>query len=306
VTSSRSFPALGTTALVAVADAGDLETAERILRGHLCEIDVACSRFRHDSELSAVNRNPGVDVEVGGLLFEALRVAVDVARLTGGLVDPTVGRTLRLAGYDRTFDEVRLRDGTRVRPGFAPVAGWQTLVLDERRRTIRIAEGVELDIGATAKAFAADRAAGLIHRAIRGGVLVSLGGDIAVAGDPPTAGWPVRISDDHAAPLDGPGPTVSIAAGGLASSGTNVRRWATAGGELHHIVDPRTARPVETPWRTVTVVAGSCVDANAASTASIVLGASAPDWLERRRLPARLAAADGRVVTVCGWPKDTP
>jgi thiamine biosynthesis lipoprotein len=114
----------------------------------------------------------------------------------------------------------------------------------------------------------------------------------------------VRIADDHAAPLDGSGPVVSIVSGGLASSGTCVRRWTTAGGELHHVLDPRTARPAETPWRTVTVAAASCVDANAASTAAIVLGTDAPGWLSARALPARLAGAEGEVVTVAGWPEE--
>ena len=136
----------------------------------------------------------------------------------------------------------------------------------------------------------------------RAGVLVSLGGDVAVAGAPPPRGWPVRIADDHAAPLDGSGPVVSVVAGGLASSGTQVRRWTTAGGALHHIIDPRTAKPAVTPWRTVSVAGASCVQANAASTAAIVLGESATAWLEEASLPARLVAADGAVTTVNGWP----
>jgi FAD:protein FMN transferase len=303
VISSRSFPALGTTALVAVTDEAELGSAVEILRRELTRLDEACSRFRPDSELSAVNRRPGSDVRVGSLLFDAVQVAIDVAALTGGLVDPTVGRSVRLAGYDRTFAEVRLRDGSRVRATFAAVAGWQSVVLDRRRRTIRVPDGVELDLGATAKALGADLAAAAVAATTGAGTLVSLGGDIAVAGEPPAGGWPVRIADDHAAPLDGPGPVVSIASGGLASSGTHVRRWTTAGGELHHIVDPRTSRPAETPWRTVTVAAGSCVDANAASTAAVVLGESAPGWLSGRALPARLAASGGGVVTVGGWPE---
>ncbi len=305
MTASRSFPALGTTALVAVTDEAHLDAAAEALRGDLDDLDRACSRFAFDSELSVVNRTPGVDIPVGELLFEAVETAIDVARRTGGLVDPTIGRPLRLAGDDRTFAEVPRRDGRLVRASFAAVPGWSTVVLDRRRRTIRVPDGVELDLGATAKALAADRSAARIAGATGTGVLVSLGGDVAVAGGAPAGGWAVRIADDHAAPLDGPGPTVAVTAGGLASSGTQVRRWTTSGGELHHIVDPRTARPAETPWRTVTVAAGSCVDANAASTASVVLGEAAPAWLSERRLPARLAAADGAVVTVSGWPEET-
>ncbi len=303
---SDSFAALGTTALVAVAEPEALGKARRILRDELAVVDAACSRFRADSELVLLNRFAGTEVRVGCRLLQAVRTALDVAALTGGLVDPTVGASLRLAGYDRTFAEVRLRDGRRVRPSFAPVSGWASIVLDARRRTIRAPRGVELDLGATAKAVAADRAALGAAEATGAGVLVSLGGDISVAGDPPDGGWPVRIADDHAAPLEGPGPTVSLAAGGLASSGTHVRRWTTAGGELHHIIDPRTTRPAVTPWKTVSVAAASCLHANAASTAAIVLGDAAPAWLEQRGLPARLAAEDGTVATINGWPGDAP
>jgi thiamine biosynthesis lipoprotein len=303
--SSHSFAALGSTALVAVGDSRALDRARRILAAELTAVDAACSRFRADSELVLLNRCAGTEVRVSLRLLAAVRTALDVAALTGGLVDPTVGATLRLAGYDRTFAEVRLRDGRLVRPTFAPVAGWSAVALDERRRTIRTPRGVELDLGATAKALAADRAALVAAEATGTGVLVGLGGDVAVAGEPPEEGWPIRIDDDHTAPLAGPGPTVSIVDGGLASSGTRVRRWTTSGGELHHIIDPRTARPASTPWRTVTVAAASCVDANAASTAAIVLGEEAPTWLAERRLPARLAAEDGTVATVGGWPAET-
>ena len=165
-------------------------------------------------------------------------------------------------------------------------------------------QGVELDLGATAKALAADRAALAASRAAGTGVLISLGGDVAVAGPAPAPGWPVRIAEDHAAPLDAPGPTVSIRSGGLATSGTAVRRWRAGDVELHHIVDPRTGRPAETPWTALTVAAASCVDANAASTAAVVLGEAAAEWLAERRLPARLQGEDGTVVCTGGWPED--
>ena len=251
-----------------------------------------------------LNRSAGTNVRVGGLLFRAVKVALDVARSTDGLVDPTVGRTLRQAGYDRTFAHVRLRDGSRLRPTFAPVPGWDAVVIDEHRHTIRAPVRSELDLGATAKALGADRAADRISEAIHAGVLVSLGGDVSVSGPAPDGGWPLRIADDHAAPVDGPGPTISIMEGGVASSGTRTRQWTTAGGELHHIVDPRTGRPAVTSWRTVTVAAASCVDANAASTAAVVLGDEAPGWLEERKLPARLVGVTGEVVAVGGWPEE--
>lgn len=299
---SDSFPAFGTTAVVTVVEPRALATARRMLEREVAAFDAACSRFRRDSELTELNHHAGEPVGVGPLLFEAVAVALHVAAATRGLVDPTVGRSVRLAGYDRNFADVLLRDGSRFRPSYAAAPGWRSVELDARTRTVRMPRDAELDLGATAKALAADRAAAAAAAATGTGVLVGLGGDVAVAGEAPTDGWPVRIADDHASPLDGPGPVVSIATGGLASSGTRVRRWTSAGGELHHIVDPRTGRPAETPWRTVSVAAPSCVRANAASTAAVVLGQCAVAWLGVEQLPARLASEEGTVETLNGWP----
>lgn len=301
---SQSFPALGTTAVVAVGDPEALEAAHQVLTCELDAFDRTCSRFRSDSELVRMNAASGEQVHVSPLLFDALRTALDAARASGGLVDPTVGRTLRLAGYDATFTVIRHRDGTLVRPEFVRDPGWHSIELDQTRRTARAPKGVELDLGATAKALAADRAANRAHAATGTGVLISLGGDIAVAGEPPAGGWSVRIAEDNAARLDIPGPTVSISAGGLATSGTSVRRWASSAGPLHHIVDPRTGRPASTHWRTVTVAASSCLDGNTASTAAIVLGERAPEWLAGLRLPARLVRYDGQTIRVAGWPAE--
>jgi thiamine biosynthesis lipoprotein len=301
-----TFPALGTTATICVAEAEGLEPARKAVERELDEVDLACSRFRSDSELALLNSSARAEVEVGERLFDEIALALDAAAATGGLVDPTVGRTLRLTGYDRTFELVRLRDADGFSARFAPVPGWRTVELDDDRRAVRVRGDVELDLGATAKASAADRAARAAANAAGCGVIVSLGGDIAVGGEPPCGGWPVRVADDHAAPLDGSGPVVSIREGGLATSSTTVRRWRAGKAMCHHIVDPRTGRPSETSWRTVSVAATSCVRANVAATASIVLGDDAPEWLRARGLPARLVHTSGRVVHVCGWPEEEP
>ncbi len=302
---SVSFPALGTTAVLCVAEADALPAAHEELEHELDRLDAACSRFREDSELTRLNAAAGrAPVRVGPLLLEAVGVALDVAAITDGLVDPTVGRTLRLAGYDRRFVNIALRDGRSFRASFAPVPGPRGVTLDRSARTIALAEGVELDLGATAKALGADRAARAAARASGAGVLVSLGGDIALAGRVPDGGWSVRVAEDHSSPLDAPGPTVALLGGGLATSGTLVRRWRAGETTLHHIVDPRTGRPAETPWRAVTVSGASCVDANAASTAAVVLGDDAPAWLAARGLPARLVRESGEVVHVGAWPEE--
>lgn len=301
---TASFDALGTTITVATVDPGRTSAAHEAAKSELADFDRACSRFRDDSELSRVSASSGATVSVGPILLEALEVALAAAQATGGLVDPTVGRALRLAGYDATFRLVAARDPEQFTPRYCVSPGWQTVELDRDRATVRVPAGVELDLGATGKALAADRAARAAADEAGCGVLVSAGGDVAVAGAPPAGGWPIRISDDHATPLDAPGPVVSITEGGLATSSTTVRRWGTRTGACHHVFDPRTGRPAGGPWRTVSVAAATCVDANTASTAAFILGEDAVSWLSERGLPARLERSTGSTELVADWPDD--
>ena len=298
---SVSFPALGTTATLAVTDGRALDPGRTLLAAELRAVDRACSRFRDDSELARVNALPGEPVLVSDLLAEAVDVALDVAAWTDGAVSPLLGRPLRLAGYDRTFRLVRERERWSFTPDDPRPQAWRGLQVDLGRRLVAVPPGTELDLGATAKALAADRAARDVFAATGAGALVSLGGDVAVAGPPPAGGWIVGIADDHSAPHDA---AVAVTVGGIATSSTLVRRWPTKGGEAHHIIDPRTARPAVSAWRTVSVAAPSCVLANAAATAAVVKSDAALEWLSRRRLPARLVGRDGRTVVVGGWPAD--
>lgn len=298
---SRSWPALGTTATVAATAAGVLDTAVVAVTREIDAIDRACSRFRADSELSALNAAAGQPFQASGLLIEALEVAVSAASITGGLVDPTVGQALRVLGYDRDFATLA-PDGPPLQARVGPVPGWQVIEIDHRRGIVRVPAGVSIDLGATAKALCADRAAAAAATATAAGVLVSLGGDIAVAGPGPAGGWPVGIADDHRADPSDVDDVVALDAGGMATSGTAARRWRRGGVALHHLVDPVTGRPASGPWRTVTVVAASCVDANVASTAAVIAGSSAPVWLERLGLAARLVADDGAIATTAAWP----
>ena len=299
MTASRSWPALGTNATVVVADPAGLAAACRSVQAVLEEIDRAASRFREDSEISRVNRAGGAPVAVSETFMRAARCALRAAGITGGDLDPTVGASLRIAGYDRDF--TLIGPGAAVR--FARAAGWRCVELDDARRIVRVPAGVELDFGATAKALAADVAAARASVRIAGaGVLVSLGGDIATAGPAPAEGWSVRVTDDHAAGPDAPGQTIALRSGGLATSSTTRRRWTRGSTNVHHILDPATGAPVREHWRTVSVAAACCVDANIASTTAIIRGAAAPAWLECSGLPARLVAASGAVAVTSGWP----
>ena len=173
--------------------------------------------------------------------------------------------------------------------------------------TVTLPPGVRLDLGATAKAWAADRAAGLAFLATGVGVLVSLAGDLAVAGPAPQEGWLVLVTDDHRETAGSAGAqaeTVSITAGVLATSSTTVRRRTTAEGRtVSHVIDPVNWRPVTPVWRTVSVAAPDCLTANTTTTAAIVLGDRAEQWLAARGLPTRLVSTDGRIVRIAGWPE---
>ncbi len=182
--------------------------------------------------------------------------------------------------------------------------GWRAVDVDRANARVRVPSGVELDLGATAKALAADRAAKRIGTEIGCGVLVNLGGDLAIAGEPPEGGWTVRVTDDHAASSAAPGQSICLREGGLATSSTTVRRWDGPSGTVHHIVNPQTGEPAEEVWRTVSVAAASCVDANVASTATIVGGEAALSWLRNQRLPSRLIRRSGEVVVLAGWPAE--
>lgn len=290
-----SYQALGTTVTVVVhGEEAAAAAALDAVRGEVAAIDAACSRFRDDSELSQVNALAGRAVPVGPLLLEAVAVALRAARITGGLVDPTLGRPLRLLGYDRDFSS--LPTSMLAVPSPAPSASgsavsdaadhpgavltlvaraaraWEQVSIDGIRGTITVPEGVELDLGATAKALAVDRAtaaaAGAAARASGGarralgsrtagpsgrgpgsggtgapGVLVSIGGDLAVAGTPPPGGWTIRVTDDHKAGDHEPGQTIAIVGGAVATSGTTVRRWYRGTSPVHHLLDPATGLP---------------------------------------------------------------
>jgi len=298
---ARSFRALGTTATVAVLDPLYADLAEEILRGAIDAIDRACSRFRPDSELSRLHDTAGHAVEVSPLLFEALTVAYAVAERTGGAVDPTVGGAVEALGYDRDFDQIETRPLPMADLG--PVPGFRHLHLDPQRSAVRIPKGVRLDLGSSAKALLADRAAAHIADKLGSGALVSVGGDVAVAGEAPPEGWAIGIAVESSAEADDVDQVVAIRRGGLASSSTDVRSWRMGSEQVHHIVDPDTGRSSSPYWRLVSAVGASCVDANALSTAAVVWGERALERLAPFGQAVRLLRIDGEVFTIGGWPE---
>jgi thiamine biosynthesis lipoprotein ApbE len=310
-TAFASWQALGMLVQLVVTAPAALAQAREMLSRDLAELDVACSRFRPDSEVTKIGRAPGdaagiVSLTVSPLLAEAIAVALRAAALTDGDIDPTVGAAIAALGYDRDFGQLPA-GGPAVRLTALYVPGWRSIALDLPTRRLTLPAGVQLDLGATVKGWAADQAAARIAKELHCGALVSLGGDTSVAGEPPQGGWRIRVQDvtglpGSPPPGEGTSTVIAIRDGGLATSSTVARRWRRGGDVLHHILDPRTALPAAPVWRTASVAAASCADANTAATAAIIRGRHAPGWLASLGLPSRLVAIDGSIQTVAGWP----
>lgn len=301
---SDSWADWSCTARVSVADSAALAPAVRQVRELMGEVEQAASRFLPSSELNRVNAQPGTPLPVSRTLSELVAVALAAAEETDGAVDPTVGLDLISAGYDRDIAALRAAGSSaedeplgarsaRARPN------WRQVSLDEASGLLRIPFGAALDLGATAKAWTADRGAAAVARRYDTPVLVEIGGDLAVAGAP-DGGWRIRVAER----AGGAGQDIGVHAGGVATSTTTVRTWRRAGRTLHHLIDPASGEPVRGPWRTASVAADSALAANTASTAAIVLGSAAEPWLARRGVPARLVGQDGVVRLVGEWPLD--
>lgn len=315
---NAAWTALGTYVDLVVADGTRLEAARRATVELLADVDRTCSRFREDSDLTRANRSAGRWVRVDPLLCRAVLAALDAAEQTDGLVDPTLGAVLAGWGYDRDLAQVRAGSGRSTDPAAVPPPvtgnGWLDVQVDPEGGLL-VPEGLSLDLGATGKAFAADLVAEQVPGRTGTALVVSLGGDLAVGrlpgdeadadgaagGDGPVE-WPVQVAEQPEELTD-ESETVLVDSGGMATSTTTRRRWVKAGRPVHHLLDPRTHAPVEPVWRTATVAAESCLAANTASTAAIILGTAAPEWLAARDLAARLVHRDGHVVRLNGWPE---
>jgi thiamine biosynthesis lipoprotein len=288
------FEVWSTTASVVVTDPTALGSVVEIVRAGLDDVDRACSRFRPDSELAGLT--PGRS-RLSPLLTDLVGTALDAAATSGGLVDPTVGGAMQQLGYDRSI-ELLPADGAPVRL-VNEVPGWRQVHLHGDR--LELPRGILLDLGATAKARAADLLAAQAADTVGVGVLVELGGDIATAGPAPVDGWQVLVHDTE----DDPACQVTLTEGSAVATSSTVRRtWRRGGVRIHHVVDPRTAAPAAPVWRSATVAAPTCVEANTASTAAIVLGRKAARWLSERGYTARLVDQQQRVVRVGGWPEE--
>ena len=245
------------------------------------------NRLSGDSELSRLNQASGTEVRVSPDLCELVDLAVSAAEYSGGLFDPAIVDVLEVAGYDRSVEWIR-QAGVPV-----PTSAWtargvsapwtgsplREAQVDRQSLTVALPRGSRLDLDAIAKAWAVDRAAAMLESLGPG--LVNAGGDLRAWGDQPGAaderGWLASVDD----PIR-PGSDVAwlwVADCALATSSTTTRRWP--GG--HHVIDPRTGRPVETDLSSVTICAATAVQAVVAARVVLLLGRVAGlAWLEEQ------------------------
>jgi thiamine biosynthesis lipoprotein len=302
-TTHRMLEAFGSYLFVSVRRPSALSPVVRLAEAVVADVDATCSRFRHDSDLSVANAAAGRWVDVDPLLVAAVDVARRAAEATDGLVNPLLGRTLVQLGYDRDFALLTPPVAT-VHPGDPTAAdapphdAWRRIRTDPRG-AIRVPAGTALDLGSTGKAWAADLIARAIEAEHGEPALVSVGGDVRIAAADREP-WEIAVSERHGGAVQ---QQIRLTQGGLATSSTRVRRWSHDGTVRHHLVDPRTGRPAAEVWRTVTATGPTCVAANTAATAAVVLGADAPAWLADRGVAARLQPAHGRVVVTGTWPR---
>lgn len=289
------WPVWSTIARVVTTDPSAVAAAAQIVARQLAAVGLAASRFRAESEVGQVAAAQGQPIRISPLLRELVSAALDAAEATDGDVDPTLGRELAGLGYDR--DIAFISDDL---PGAVQVrrrATWRDISLTGE--VLRTPPGVLLDLGATSKAWAADRCAQTAAEQVGCGVLVSLGGDVATAGDAPAGGWVILVQDGE----DQPSSVIALTdARAVATSSTLHRIWQRGGVRMHHILDPVSGFPSAQVWRTVSVAAETCLAANILSTATIVRGERGIDLLREHAVPARLVRSDGTVVTVNGWP----
>ncbi len=278
----REFPLMGTHMRVVVgAPARDglptpgeaADSVQALLRTY----NETLSRFRPDSELSALNADPRDVVPASELLRSAISAALDAAEFTGGLVDPTVLDDLELAGYRDSWDPSRRLDlrealDTPGRPPAAPAharkdSRWTEVHVDDVAGTITRPAGLHLDTGGTGKGHAADLAGALLDG--YDAWAVDCGGDLRIGGD---AGVVRDVEVEH--PFTGEMfETVRVRDGAVATSGLRSRIWREADGRVaHHMIDPSTGKPAFTGLVAATALAPTAVRAEALAKAALLCG----------------------------------
>ena len=260
MTAVRRFRAMGTDISVIGPVDEDIETAARKVRAIFASQEQRFSRFRSDSELSRVNERAGEVTEISSDFEKVLRAALDAAARTDGSFDPTVLPELVAAGYDRDFSLVRQVSHTSQSAPSRVAGRWREVRLCHR--SMWMPKGMALDFGGIAKGWTADGAA---EASDLSWVLVDAGGDMRLCGRP-DGPLPIAIGD----PLE-IGSVIAyleLTEGALATSNVTKRSW---GPGLHHLIDPCSGLPSQSPVVQATTWAGTCAAAEV-SAKSVVIG----------------------------------
>ncbi len=296
---STALTVWGLSATLAVERDDQFEAALATLWRHLDAVDAAANRFRSDSEVTRLNRASGEPLEVSATFEDVLAAALECARWTDGLCDPTVLPALLDLGYDRDYDELRAAGAPARRPA-RPAPGVSAIVWDRAGHRVALRAGAQVDFGASAKALVADRVADEV--AAGGGVVVEIGGDVAVRGHGPDGPWAIGVTDSLV--VTGREERISIPGGGIATSSNATRTWRAGGEIVNHVVDPRTGECADGPYATASVASSSCLRANALATAALLWGEDAPYHLAQAGAAARLVRVDGTLEYVGGWSRE--
>lgn len=288
---------MGTTVVVLTPDHAS-QPALNLTRDLFEEWERAFSRFRPESELSRLNASAGIRTSVSPLMLRALNAALDAARATRGVFDPTILLRMIEIGYDRSFESLAPRQPAAPDRAPSPTGGWRDIEVHESRRMVRLPPGVGLDFGGIAKGMAVDAALALLEERGLTPAMVNAGGDLAVRGTPADSpDWPLAV------PGKDEGWVIGLERGAVATSGVARRQWRQGDVERHHIIDPRTGEPAASALWSVTAIAGACAQAEVAAKAAFILGAEAgANFIERAHLGALLVGDDGAWRSAGAWP----
>ena len=269
------FRAMNTSVLMAAEGQGTVRLGMKAAQDFIEASEKRLSRFLPESELSRLNRSPGMWVDVSADLLDLLQQSLDFWRETDGLFDPSILHDLKRIGYDRSMDEVRARGDLptpsasthRLRPGL------DKLEFDSARSRVRLPRGLEVDLGGIAKGWIVEKAAQLLG-AHTEACAVNAGGDMFFIGHPAEAAkWEVSLEDPRAP--ESMLTALTVASGAVATSSVRKRAWTQGGQARHHLIDPRTGESAQTEWLSVTVTAPRLATADVFAKVLLIGGTEA-------------------------------
>ncbi len=289
----HEFSAMNTTVLLA-ADGDPRKVMEGFVQVEelVRQYEGRFTRFTDTSELAALNRSAGKWFHASPEMIELITLALRYHQDTSGLYDPSILPALEQAGYNRSMDAIRAAGSVvpLVKTEVTVRSGFHEVRVDSHTNSIRLPEGQRIDLGGIAKGWIAERAAQSLTRYARACV-VDAGGDIFACGRPENGqGWTVSLEDPFDVTRDVA--ILNIEPGAVATSTTVKRRWSQAGQERHHLIDPRTRKPAQTSWVSVTVIADHAAKAEVVAKALLIGGPKSAESIMRRFPSATYIAVD--------------